>query len=202
MYEQLKDYEGVFNRDLEHYIMKFDNFLDKDLCKRGIEQLNEHGEGWQPHEFWEPKTKTWNKLSGDKENDTIYAMDTEVTETIMKDLWYAIDRYIKNYKMPWFSGWSGFSWPRYNKYFNEKQMASHCDHIQSLFTGERRGIPILSCLGTLNEDYEGGDFIMFENMPIEFKTGDLIIFPSVFLYPHKVLPVTKGTRYSYISWVY
>ena len=68
MYEQLKDYEGVFNRDLEHYIMKFDNFLDKDLCKRGIEQLNEHGEGWQPHEFWEPKTKTWNKLSGDKEN--------------------------------------------------------------------------------------------------------------------------------------
>jgi predicted 2-oxoglutarate/Fe(II)-dependent dioxygenase YbiX len=43
---------------------------------------------------------------------------------------------------------------------------------------------------------------MFEDTPIEFKTGDLIIFPSIFLYPHKVLPVTKGTRYSYISWVY
>ena len=202
MYEQLKDYDGVFNRNLEHYIMKFENFLDKDLCKRGIDQLNNHGEGWQPHEFWEPSTKTWNKLSGDKENDTIYAMDTEISEVIMKDLWFAIDKYIKNYKMPWFSGWSGFSWPRYNKYFDEKQMAPHCDHIQSLFTGERRGIPILSCLGTLNEDYEGGDFIMFENKKIEFKTGDLIIFPSVFLYPHKVLPVTKNTRYSYISWVY
>jgi hypothetical protein len=91
---------------------------------------------------------------------------------------------------------------RYNKYFNEKKMASHCDHIQSIFDGEKKGIPILSCLGILNEEYEGGKFIMFEDTEIKFNAGDLIIFPSIFLYPHKVLPVTKGSRYSFISWVY
>jgi predicted 2-oxoglutarate/Fe(II)-dependent dioxygenase YbiX len=71
-----------------------------------------------------------------------------------------------------------------------------------MFDGERKGIPILSCLGLLNDDYEGGEFIMFDDMKIDFKKGDLLIFPSNFLYPHKVQPVTKGTRYSYISWVW
>ena len=30
----------------------------------------------------------------------------------------------------------------------------------------------------------------------------LIIFPSIFLYPHLVKPVKKGTRYSFVSWVF
>ena len=37
---------------------------------------------------------------------------------------------------------------------------------------------------------------------IEFKKGDLILFPSNFLFPHRIDPVKKGTRYSYISWVW
>jgi predicted 2-oxoglutarate/Fe(II)-dependent dioxygenase YbiX len=43
---------------------------------------------------------------------------------------------------------------------------------------------------------------MFDNTEIKFKQGDLIIFPSIFLYPHRVEPVTKGVRYSFISWVF
>ena len=37
---------------------------------------------------------------------------------------------------------------------------------------------------------------------IDLSKGDIIIFPSNFMYPHKVEPVTKGTRYSYISWIW
>ena len=37
---------------------------------------------------------------------------------------------------------------------------------------------------------------------IQLKKGDVLVFPSNFLYPHKVEPVTKGLRYSIISWVY
>ena len=37
---------------------------------------------------------------------------------------------------------------------------------------------------------------------IDTRKGDLIIFPSNFLYPHKITPVTKGVRYSYVSWVW
>ena len=71
-----------------------------------------------------------------------------------------------------------------------------------MFDGEKKGIPILSVLGTLNDDYEGGECKLFDDYEIKFGKGDVIVFPSLFLYPHKVEPVKKGTRYSYISWVW
>jgi predicted 2-oxoglutarate/Fe(II)-dependent dioxygenase YbiX len=80
-------------------------------------------------------------------------------------------------------------------------MALHADHIHSMFDGERKGIPILSVLGVLNDDYEGGEFVLIDEK-IDLNKGDIIIFPSNFMYPHKVEPVTKGTRYSYISWIW
>jgi len=43
---------------------------------------------------------------------------------------------------------------------------------------------------------------MFKDKEIKFKKGELVIFPSNFLYPHEVKLVTKGTRYTYVSWVY
>ena len=104
--------------------------------------------------------------------------------------------------MPWFSSWQGYSAVRFNEYKENKKMALHCDHIHSMFDGQKKGIPILSVLGVLNDDYEGGEFILFDDYEIKFKKGDVVIFPSLFLYPHKVEPVTKGTRYSYISWVW
>ena len=81
-------------------------------------------------------------------------------------------------------------------------MDHHCDHIQTLFDGKNKGVPILSCLGLLNDNYEGGEFFILDDFKIDLKKGDLLIFPSNFLYPHRVLPVTSGIRYSYISWVW
>ena len=81
-------------------------------------------------------------------------------------------------------------------------MNLHCDHIHTIFDGQRKGIPTLSLLGSLNDNYEGGDLILFDDFKIELEKGDLIIFPSNFLYPHRVEPVLSGVRYSYISWVW
>ena len=33
-----------------------------------------------------------------------------------------------------------------------------------------------------------------------FDFNRMIIWPSTFLYPHTVKPVTKGTRYSVVAW--
>ena len=91
---------------------------------------------------------------------------------------------------------------KFIRYFPGQTMQNHCDHIHDIFDGERKGIPTLSIIGILNDDYEGGELIMFEDKKIDTKKGDLLIFPSNFLYPHKVTPVTKGVRYSYVSWVW
>jgi len=57
----------------------------------------------------------------------------------------------------------------------------------------------------LNNDYEGGNLWFRDpdgsnEMKIETKANRLIIWPSNFLFPHTVKPVTKGTRYSLVSW--
>ena len=52
----------------------------------------------------------------------------------------------------------------------------------------------------LNSDYEGGDFEMrgLKNKVPRLEEGSIIVFPS-FL-EHRVTPVTKGIRYSLVTW--
>jgi len=65
----------------------------------------------------------------------------------------------------------------------------------------------LSFIINLNEDYEGGELIFYYPNDPQFayskvllKTGDLIMFPSNFMYPHSIQPITSGTRYSIVCW--
>ena len=65
----------------------------------------------------------------------------------------------------------------------------------------------LSFIINLNEAYEGGELIFyyphdqqFAYSKVELKTGDLVMFPSNFMYPHSVEPIISGTRYSVVCW--
>ena len=118
------------------------------------------------------------------------------------DLSKALTEYVRSFGYKWFDGWNGYSAIKFLKYAETHQMAEHCDHISSLFDGNVKGIPMLSIVGQLNKDFEGGEFVMWGDQTIPFETGDVIIFPSNFMYPHRVEPVTKGERYSYVSWAY
>lgn len=59
----------------------------------------------------------------------------------------------------------------------------------------------VSCSLILNDDYEGGEFAFFNReLKYKLKKGSAIVFPSNFMFPHEIMPVTKGTRYSIITW--
>jgi predicted 2-oxoglutarate/Fe(II)-dependent dioxygenase YbiX len=59
----------------------------------------------------------------------------------------------------------------------------------------------ISCSIALNNEYEGGEFAFFDNkLSYKLEKGDILMFPSGFMYPHEVLPITSGTRYSIITW--
>jgi hypothetical protein len=89
---------------------------------------------------------------------------------------------------------------RLNRYNVNTLMRQHFDHIHSLFDGAQKGVPVLSAIGVLNDDYEGGKLTFFNDYEVNVSTGDIVIFPSSFLYPHKVTEVLSGTRYSLVSW--
>ena len=48
----------------------------------------------------------------------------------------------------------------------------------------------------------GGELVFWKDKVVELKAGEIMIFPSNFLYPHEVRMVTKGTRYSFVSWAW
>lgn len=59
----------------------------------------------------------------------------------------------------------------------------------------------LSCSIALNDDYEGGEFAFFgRELTYKIPKGSAILFPSNFMYPHEIMPVTSGTRYSIVTW--
>ena len=44
------------------------------------------------------------------------------------------------------------------------------------------------------------EMFMIMGCKVNLNTGDLIIFPSNFMYPHSVEPIISGTRYSIVCW--
>jgi len=64
----------------------------------------------------------------------------------------------------------------------------------------------LSIIMNLNNNYKGGDLIFANQKGEEMKRikldkGSIVFFPSNFMYPHGIQPVTKGNRYSIVSWL-
>jgi len=187
------------NKDLETYIGHLKGVIPKEFCEKLISQ-NEEVE-WGKHSYYNKADDGHQRDNADKEFDVNYGkQDSEEYSILMENTSKAFKTYLDNFSFPWFDSLIKMSSIRFNKYTEGTHMDPHCDHIQSLF--EDGGVPVLTALGVLNDDYEGGDLILFEDTKIEMKQGDIIVFPSNFLYPHMVTPVTKGIRYSFVSWAW
>jgi hypothetical protein len=196
--------------NIEDYLFHKKEFLDKDFCKSALEVLQESQ--WERHDFigYETNDKeVKSSPSGSGEPDVLFYTSpgwkeeqNYINNVIIRNLQPTLLEYIRSFNYKWFDGCNGYSVTKFLRYNEGHQMSEHCDHITSLFDGKVKGIPMLSVVGQINEDFEGGEFVMWGDKVIEFESGDLIIFPSNFVYPHRVDPVTKGTRYSYVSWAY
>lgn len=174
------------------YIKVYD-FLDQVFCNETIQYINSLE--WRKHSYNDPSTGK--NITHDYDLSVTSDDMSYYSLILFKKLYNIIPRYFNDLGMP--NMYVGHQPIRYNRYDVGTKMNVHADHIHTLFDGNKKGIPILSLLGFLNDDYEGGDFILCGKKIIT-KPGQLIIFPSNFVYPHEVTTVTKGTRYSYVSW--
>ena len=185
-------------RNIEKYLKVY-KMLSEEDCIKTVNLLEEKEKEFKTHSFYNSQDNTYH--SYDHELSIAYSQ-IETKELIMKEIWNALKRYVTELEFQWYSSWNGYSEVRFNRYRIDTQMRLHCDHIHSMFDGQRKGIPSLSILGSLNNDYEGGELIFWEDKVVELKAGEIMIFPSNFLYPHEVKLVTEGTRYSFVSWAW
>ena len=185
---------------IEDYII-VKNTISKEICQSLVEENNK--KEWKKHTCNNYADGS-NTSEPTKELD-IMPCTREQQDKITPALVKALDECQK------IVSWEGekttgqwltkFSPIRFNKYEVGTMMRRHYDHIHSIFDGKMKGVPIVSIVGNLNEDYEGSEFHC-RGKEIKLKTGDILMFPSNFMYPHEVTECTKGTRYSFVSWAF
>ena len=95
-----------------------------------------------------------------------------------------------------------FTGIRFNRYSGGQIMRQHMDHIHSIFDGNEKGIPVLSFILNLNDNYRGADLYFWQDHAVHLGKGDIIMFPSLFLFPHGVTEAREGVRYSAVSWAW
>ena len=184
-------------KDLNSYLQIYNN-IPAELCDSIVSQIS--NQPWSPHAFYNAETKT--QTSHHQDLEMLLGFAVQENSEVLQLVWDCLMKYLTHFEFGWFNGWSGFSQPRWNRYKTGTLMKNHCDHIHTLFEGYNKGIPVLSVVGILNDDFEGGELVMFEDTVVPCKKGDILIFPSNFLFPHRVDLVTAGTRFSFVSWAW
>jgi len=177
------------------------NVVSNTMCKDIIKSIDKRD--WEKHKWYSADT---GEMTSEKKKELdVQAITAEMQQAMTPMLVKAYQEYnnkfanTKETKMAQLA--TKFSPIRFNKYKKGTMMRMHYDHIHSLFDGQHKGIPVLSFVGCLNEDFTGGDFNIC-GKTLKLKTGDIIIFPSCFMFPHEVTEVKKGTRYSFVSWAF
>ena len=187
-------------KTIEDYIY-VENYIPVELCESLVDECNK--KEWKKH--------TWNNyVTGEDSSESTKELDImsctqELQNKITPYLANALEAYQIKYSWPgektqppWLTKFSPI---RFNKYEVGNTMRIHYDNIHSIFDGQKKGIPIISIVGNLNEDYEGAEF-MLRDKEIKLKTGDILLFPSGIVYPHTVKETKKGIRYSFVSWAF
>ena len=178
------------------------NVIPPQICESVLKDIR--GREWQKHSWYsygkdDYHSEQYKEL--DVQNTTQALQDTlghfifQALQEYMVKYGKQTDERIKSFVRT-------FTPIRFNRYSTGTMMREHYDHIHSLFDGQRKGIPILSILGVLNEGYEGGEFVFPGILEVPLKAGDVMVFPSNFMYPHEVKEVTKGERYTFVAWAF
>jgi predicted 2-oxoglutarate/Fe(II)-dependent dioxygenase YbiX len=83
-------------------------------------------------------------------------------------------------------------------------------HVDNLLLASRaqelaNDIPTrdVSIVGYLNDDFEGGETLFDrQNIKVKPQAGSVLVFPAYYTHPHQALPVIRGRKYAFTSWLF
>ena len=172
--------------------------ISPDLCDYIIKDIETRE--WEKHSWYNLNEEV---TSEDTKELDVQSITSHLQSSLLPVMNYAASSYTKKYSYKSLytqNIMTMFSPIRFNRYGNDQTMRQHHDHIRSLFDGVDKGIPILSFILNFNDDYEGADLYFWNDYKIPLGKGDVVIFPSLFLFPHGVTEIKKGVRYSGVAW--
>lgn len=115
-------------------------------------------------------------------------------DEIYNELYYRqlqpVKDYAKRYNIGELRYWEAMNLVKYDK---GEHFQYHHDHGYSYNC-------TVSLVLYLNDNYEGGEIsFRLQDLQVKPEAGDLFIFPSNFMYPHRAMPVHNGTKYSLVT---
>jgi len=182
---------------LEDFVQVFDNVLSQENCNLILDEYKNTLE-WQNTRTGDGQVAkdTRNCMEIGLSLNQVLEQNFDVRKNLDNIVFESVRKVIANYNalVPTFriDIDTGYNLLRY------REGEFYVQHTDS-FKEQQRS---LSCSLQLNEDYDGGEFALFDReMMIRTSAGSAIVFPSNFMYPHEIMPVIRGTRYSVITWL-
>ena len=180
---------------MRKWIGYYENIISNELC----DNIIDYGDNIKPLKSStcaSHKGQIKNSEERVKMDDGWFRNGEKYYEDIKHSVTLAMSKYMEKHKDIAVVRHTDF---RLNKYSEGGFMSRHIDNIHHSH-GQEYGFRQASVLLFLNDNFEGGDFII-SDITYKTKKGSAIVFPSNFMFPHEVKLVKKGTRYSIISWL-
>lgn len=179
---------------MKEYIMLLKNAVPTELCDIVLEEY-ENTEEWQAaltKDYTNDKARNCDTI-GISHPSVINSKSSriEIDNKLFNCAGKCIQNYNEKFKHADVQEDTGYELLRY------KTGGFYSEHTDSFLQAPR----LVSCSFALNDNYKGGEFAFFDKeIKYKLSKGDALMFPSTFMYPHQIMPVTEGVRYSIITW--
>ena len=182
------------NQQISDYIFFYPDVMDAKTCEWIINRYDTTAK-WQQSTFYNGAENTGTSQVAMEE----YWIRSQAPyyKDIKESFEYCVNDYTSVHDKIKSTEYTDF---RINRYGEGGFMNQHIDSIHHSH-GQEFGYPHLTSLIFLNDDYEGGEFVLCGDKYIEKIQGSAIVFPSNFMYPHEVKEVTEGKRFSVMTWI-
>lgn len=184
-------------RKLDDFIKVYDNIISKDLCEKILKEYK-NCDLWTPTSVGaegivdaEQRNCSYVSLSSPENIDQNFEIRKFIDVEFHQQLIKVVEKYSDEFPEFCPTIDTGYDLLRYKTGQFYKQ------HTDSFHEQQRS----ISCSICINDEYEGGEFAFFDReVMVRGGVGSVIVFPSNFMFPHEVMPVTAGTRYSIVTW--
>ena len=182
--------------NLDDYIKVYDNILTEEQCDRILAEYEDCSD-WYDAMVGQAEVKNNVRncecvhISVKDIINKNYDRRKEIDAIVFERAGGAAQKYIEEFPMCTISTDSGYDLLRY-----------HAGGFYTIHTDNYKDRPrTVSMSLMLSDDYEGGEFAFFDRETIlKPSKGSAVVFPANFMYPHEIMPVLSGTRYSIITW--
>tara|TARA_A100001037_G_scaffold296506_1_gene317095 strand:- start:79 stop:1272 length:1194 start_codon:yes stop_codon:yes gene_type:complete len=182
--------------NLDEYIQVYDNILTEEECDKILAEYEDCSD-WYQAKVGDGVEKNHVRnceivhISTSDIVNKNYDRRKEIDNIVFTKAGVAAQKYIEEFPMCTISTDSGYDLLRY-----------HSGGFYTIHTDNYAKSPRTVAMSLmLSDDYEGGEFAFFNRDTIlKPSKGSAVVFPANFMYPHEIMPILSGTRYSIITW--